>query len=507
MTGARREAPWRPVRRSLALSVALALAACSMGPDYVRPSAPVAEHFKEASPAGAPSADSALWKPVEPASGAPAPNSPPWWEIYGDAQLNALEVQVAAANQNVAAAAARYQAARATIAQARSALFPTLALDSAFTQTHASRKVLYKSSAGVTVPDYLLGAQVSWEPDLWGRLSRTVESAQAGAQASAADLQGAVLSMQAELASDYFQLRGIKQERELLDQTVRSYQQAADLTHQRYLGGVAPEADWAQAEAQLRAAQAQALDLDVTRSQLEHAIALLVGQSPSSFTPEAPALGRPDDPAPAAALAAVPLGVPSMLLQRRPDIAAAERRVAAANARVGVAIAAFFPDLMLTLTGGVESTNFSPWLTAPSRYWSLGPQLAGTILDFGGRAATRDQARANYDESVANYRETVLGAFQQVEDNLAALRILDAEAQAQQAAVQAAQRALLLANNRYENGASTYLDVVVAQTTALSDERAAVALARRRLGASVGLIKALGGGWNAGQLAAPGNAK
>jgi NodT family efflux transporter outer membrane factor (OMF) lipoprotein len=489
----------RLANSALGLGAAFALAACSVGPDYVRPSAAVAPNYKEAPPASAPGPGDVRWTPARP--GTPAARQA-WWQVYGDAQLDALEVQVAPANQNVAAAAARYRSARALIAQYRSALFPTVSLGAAFNQTRISQNVLYKSSAGVTVPDYVLGAQVSWEPDLWGRISRSVEGAEAAAQASAADLQGALLSMQAELATDYFQLRGIKQEEQLLTSTVQTYQQAVDLTRDRYQGGVAPESDLTQAEAQLRETQAQALDVGVTRAQLEHAIAILIGQSPSTFTPQAGPLGQANDPAPSAALAAVPLSVPSLLLERRPDIAAAERRVSAANARVGVATAAFFPNLMLTLTGGLESTNFGPWLAAPSRYWSLGPQLAGTILDFGGRAATRDQARASYDESVAIYRETVLTAFQQVEDNLAALRILETEAQTQQAAVTAAERSLSLVTNRYENGAITYLNVVVAQTTALSDERAAVAIARRRLTASVGLVEALGGGWSVAQLEA-----
>ena len=483
--------------RAITLSAALALAACSMGPDYVRPTAPVAAAYKEALPSPATSADTSNWQPAQPGTAA----AQRWWEVYGDPQLNALEVQVATANQNVAAAAARYRSAQATIAQFRSALFPTLSLDSGFTQTHASQNVLFKSSAGVTLPDYLVGAEVSWEPDLWGRISRSIEGAEASAQASAADLQGALLSMQAELATDYFQLRGIKQEQQLLVSTVQAYQRALTLTQNRYNGGVAPESDLTQAEAQLQETQAQLLDLGVIHDQLEHAIAILIGQSPSTFTPTAPPLGQ-DDPAPSAALLAVPLGVPSTLLERRPDIAAAERRVSAANAQVGVATAAFFPNLFITLTGGLESTNFGPFLTAPSRYWSLGPQLAGTILDFGGRAATRNQARAGYDESVADYRETVLGAFQQVEDNLAALRILEAETKAQQAAVVASERSLSLLSNRYENGAITYLNVVIAQTTALSDERAVVSLQRRRLAASVGLIKALGGGWNVAELEA-----
>jgi NodT family efflux transporter outer membrane factor (OMF) lipoprotein len=323
-------------------------------------------------------------------------------------------------------------------------------------------------------------------------VSRSVEGAQAEAQASAADTQAVLLSMQAELATDYFELRGLDQERQLLDDTIKAYREALDLTQHRYTGGIATDADVAQAQTQLKTTQAQALDLGVQRAQLEHAIAILIGQTPSTFS------------LPVAPLAAVPVvaqtGVPSALLERRPDIASAERQVANMNAQIGVATAAFFPNLILSVTGGLEATNYSQWLLAPSRLWSLGPTLATTLLDFGGRASVKEQARAHYDESVAQYRQTVLNAFGQVEDNLAALRVLEQEAAAQDDAVAAAQRALAVVSDRYKNGAITYLDVVVAQTTALTNERNAVSIARRRMAASVALVKALGGGWEVSDL-------
>ncbi|SFJ87675.1 efflux transporter, outer membrane factor (OMF) lipoprotein, NodT family [Paraburkholderia megapolitana] len=464
-----------------ALIVAGVLGGCAVGPDYVRPTATTAATYKELEGSG--------WQPAQPADttlrGA-------WWEIYGDPALNALEQQAGSANQNVQAAQARFRAARAAVAQFRSNFFPVVGAGGDFSRTRTSDNVMYKSTAGYTINDYVVQGDASWEPDLWGRVSRSVEGAKANAQASAADVQSALLSMQAELATDYFELRGIDSERRLLDDTIKAYREALDLTQHRLAGGIATDADVAQAQTQLQTTEAQAIDLDVQRAQLEHAIAILTGQSPSTFA------------LPVAPLAAVPVvaptGVPSALLERRPDIASAERHIVDMNAQIGVATAAFFPNLILSVTGGLEATNYSQWLMAPARFWSLGPSLAGTLLDFGGRAAVKAQAEAHYDESVAQYRQTVLTAFGQVEDNLAALRVLEQEARAQDQAVAAAERALAIVSDRYKNGAITYLDVVVAQTTALTNERQAVSIARRRMAASVALIKALGGGWDASQL-------
>ncbi len=474
-----------PLRRAmLGVALSAALAGCKVGPDYVRPQIGVAATYKELEGTG--------WTSAQPADTAPRGA---WWSIYGDAQLDALEAQVEQANQNVQAAQAHFRAARANIAQQRSTFFPTVTAGVGFTRTRTSQNIEFKSTAGRTINDYLAGLDATWEPDVWGRVARGVESAQANAQASAADMQAVLLSMQAELATDYFELRGLDRERQLLEDTLAAYRESLALTQHRYDGGIATDADVGQAQTQLQTTEAQAIDLGVQRAQLEHAIAILTGQSPSTFA--LPVL--PGAPLSAQALAAPP-GVPSTLLERRPDIAAAERRVAAANAQVGVAQAAFFPSLMLAVTGGLEATNYSQWLVAPARFWSLGPALAGTLLDFGGRAAVRDAARAQYDENVARYRETVLDAFGQVEDNLAALRVLEQEAVAQDRAVDAAKRTLAIVENRYKSGAITYLDVVAAQTTALTNERQSVSIARRRLAASVALVKALGGGWSTAAL-------
>ena len=466
---------------AFALALAGTLSACTVGPDYVKPPTITAATYKELEGTG--------WKPAQPAD---AHTRGAWWNIYADPSLDALEQQVASANQNVQAAEARFRSARATVAQYRSNFFPLVTANGAYSRARSSENVLHKSTAGLTLNDYLVQADASWEPDLWGRVSHSVEGAKAEAQASAADAQAVLLSMQAELATDYFELRGLDQERQLLDDTIKAYQEALDLTQHRYAGGIATDADVAQAQTQLKTTQAQALDLGVQRAQLEHAIAILIGQTPSTFSLAV------------APLTAVPVvahaGVPSALLERRPDIASAERQIANMNAQIGVATAAFFPNLILSVTGGLEATNYSQWLLAPSRLWSLGPTLAGTLLDFGGRASVKEQARAHYDESVAQYRQTVLNAFGQVEDNLAALRVLEQEAAAQEDAVAAAQRALAVVSDRYKNGAITYLDVVVAQTTALTNERDAVSIARRRMAASVALVKALGGGWDVSSL-------
>ena len=470
-------------RRSVAFALmgASLLAACTVGPDYKRPSATTAATYKELEGTG--------WKTAEPAD---AHIRSAWWGVYDDPALNALEQQVASANQNVQAAQARFRAARAQVEQFRSQFFPVVTANGGYSRARSSENVKFKSTAGKTLNDWIVGADATWEPDLWGRVSRSVEGARANAQASAADAQSVLLSMQAELATDYFELRGIDRERQLLDDTIAAYKEAVELTQNRYKGGIATDADVAQAQTQLRTTQAQAIDLGVQRAQLEHAIAILTGQTPSTFSlPVAPLVAVP---------VIAPVGVPSTLLERRPDIAAAERQMVDLNAQIGVATAAYFPNLILSVSGGLEATNFSDWLLAPARFWSLGPTLAGTLLDFGGRAAKKAEAQANYDEGIAQYRQTVLSAFGQVEDNIAALRVLEQEAQAQDDAVSAAQRSLAIVSNRYKNGAITYLDVVVAQTTALTNEREAVSIARRRMAASVALIKALGGGWDATSL-------
>jgi NodT family efflux transporter outer membrane factor (OMF) lipoprotein len=338
-----------------------------------------------------------------------------------------------------------------------------------------------------TFTEHSLPIDVSWELDVWGRIRRTVESSRATAQASAADLEAATLSARAELAQDYFQLRSLDGQKQLLDNTVVAFDRSLHLTNNRYRSGVASRADVLQAETQLKTTQAQAIDIGVQRAQLEHAIALLIGKAPADLTiPTAPLATQPPT---------IPAGVPAELLKRRPDVAAAERTVASANAQIGVAEAAYYPTLSIDSQGGFESSSASKWLSAMGRFWSAGFNLSQTLFDGGARKAQVEQARAVYDTDVAAYRQTVLAGFQEVEDNVAAQRILGTEAEAQAEAVQAAQQSLAVTMNQYQSGIVSYLNVVVAQTTALGNERTAVDILGRRLTASVLLIKALGGGW------------
>jgi NodT family efflux transporter outer membrane factor (OMF) lipoprotein len=471
---------------------------CAVGPDYVRPTVITPDAYKEVDG----------WKVAQPKDdvirGA-------WWEIFGDPQLNALEAQVSLSNQNLAVAEATYRQARALVREARASYFPTVTLgigytrfrDSATPGTSSAGRSSGGGSSGAGASsgggassgprsDFQLGLDFSWELDLWGRIRRTVESNQASAQASAGDLEGARLSFQAELAQDYFQLRTLDAQKQLLDATVATFEQSLELTKNQYASGVASQADVVQAETQLKTTQAQAIDVGVQRAQVEHAIALLIGKPASNFSlPAAPLTTIPPP---------MPIGVPSELLERRPDIAAAERRVAAANAEIGVALAAFYPTLTLSATSGFESSSLSQWLTAPSRFWSVGPSISETVFDGGLRRAQTDFARAGYDASVGTYRQTVLTAFQAVEDNLAALRILEQEAQVQDEAVTDAQTSVTLTTNQYKAGTVSYLNVITAQTIALTNEMTAVQLRGRRMSAAVLLIQALGGGWNAANL-------
>jgi NodT family efflux transporter outer membrane factor (OMF) lipoprotein len=469
---------------------ALLLSACAIGPKYVRPDADVPIAYKEsaavASPAGTmPQAPPAPgWITAQPGDAAPRGS---WWMIFGDARLNALEDRVDASNQNLQVALAQLRQARATVEIAHASFFPTVTTGAAADQSLTSANIRYHGAAGHTLPDYALPVSASWEPDLWDRIGHSVDSAQANAQASLGDLESLRLGLHAELATDYFNLRGLDAEKDLLDQTIVAYQQALDLTNNRFQGGIASQSDVAQAQTQLEMTQAQEIDLGVLRAQYEHAIASLVGQPASSFSIPARQAQWSAPP--------IPPGLPSGLLQRRPDIAAAERRVAAANAQIGVAQAAFFPDLTLSGSAGLEASKFASLLSGPSLFWAIGPQLVGTLFDGGRRRATVDQARAHYDAGVAAYRQTVLGAFQEVEDNLAALRILQQEAAKEGDATRSAETSLQLAMNRYQTGIVSYLEVVAAQGTALSNERAQVDIARRQTVAGVQLVKALGGGW------------
>jgi NodT family efflux transporter outer membrane factor (OMF) lipoprotein len=463
-------------RLLLAASVAVLMTGCAVGPDYVRPDVSTPANYKELEG----------WKAAQPRDDVVRGE---WWRLYGDPVLDDLEAQVASANQNLAQAQAQYRAARALVESSRASYFPTL---------DANASSVSSNRTGAIRNTHTLTLDAAWEADLWGRVRRTVESSRASAEASAADAEAAKLSAQAELAVNYFQLRALDAQRQLLDDTVAAYEKSLQLTRNRYASGVVAKVDVVQAEAQLRTTQAQAVDTDEQRAQLEHAIALLVGKSPAQLSlPRVPL--KAETPV-------VPVGLPSQLLERRPDVAAAERRVAAANAQIGVAKAAYFPDLTLSASGGYVSSSFAQWLTVPNRVWSIGPALAATIFDAGRRRALTDQAVANYDAEVAAYRQTVLNAFREVEDYLVALRVLEQEAEVQAQALQAARQSVQLTTNQYQAGIVNYLSVVTVQASALASERTAVDLLSRRLVASVLLVKALGGGWSQESAAQSGTA-
>ncbi|WP_269511389.1 efflux transporter outer membrane subunit [Burkholderia sp. IMCC1007] len=472
-------------RRAAALGAAAALAAltaCSTLPPYSPPAVAVPAHY-----AGAPAAPAAQagWRAAMPADAAARGA---WWTVFGAPDLNALEARVDVSNQTVKKAVADLQQARAMVDYQHAGFLPTITAGVAQSRARVSQNRLGSSLAGKTTPDYQAGVAASWEPDVFGRVRDAVTGAQANAAASAADLQAVKLSVTAELATDYFALRSLDTQKQLLDDTVHAYADALTLLKQQLAAGAIDASAVAQAETQLESTRTQDTDIDASRAQLQHAIATLVGESASTFAlPRVQAFHVP----------AIPAGVPSQLLERRPDIAAAERRVAAANAQIGEARAAFFPDLVLSASAGLESSFFAPWLAAPSLFWSLGPQLAGTLFDGGRRSASLRGAHAQYDGAVADYRQTVLVAFQQVEDQLSAIDALASEAGSQQRATDAADLSLRLTTNRFNAGAVSYLDVVTAQTIALTNRRTADQIDARRIEAEVGLLKALGGGWQA----------
>ena len=460
--------------------LALALVGCAIGPDYLRPDAAVSDAYKEATG----------WKVAEPQDESNRGN---WWEIFGDPQLSALIESIDISNQNVRLAEAQFRQAQALAAQSRAALFPTLDANASITRSRSPTGLVGGTTAGRIINSRSVGLSSSWELDLWGGLRRALESSTAGAQASAADLAAARLSAQAELASDYFQLRVLDAQKQLLDDTATAFDKSLELTRNRYTAGVAAKVDVVQAETQLKSTQAQAIDTGVQRAQFEHAIAILIGKPPSEFSLASVPL--------AVTMPRVPLGLPSELLERRPDVAAAERRAAAANARIGVARAAYFPSLTLSGNTGFRSAAATDLFAASSRFWSIGPALAQSIFDAGLRRAQTEQAIAAYDATVAEYRQAVLAGFQEVEDNLAALRILGEEAEVQEGAVRAARESVLLTTNQYKAGIVSYINVVTVQTTQLSNERAAMGILGRRLVAAVTLVKALGGGWSAAEIA------
>lgn len=477
----------------LALSfVALSmLEGCTKGPKYVKPQVQVPASYKEIGPDSF--KETEQWRLASPSDNVIRGK---WWEMFGEPQLNALEEKVNISNQSIALADANFRSARALVKQSRSQYFPTVTTSPSIVNSRQSSRVTQLSGGSArAVTDYALPFDASWEPDLWGRIRNTVSASASQAQAVAADLENVRLSVQAELAFDYYQLRALDSQRQLLDSTVAAFQQALELTQVRYQTGIASDEDVAQAETQLKTTQAQATDLGIVRAQLEHAIAVLTGQPPATLSISMEPLK--------AIAPVIPPGLPSQLLERRPDIAAAERRVAEANAQIGVTKAAFFPALTLSGSAGFESTSFLNWFTLPARFWSVGPALAQTLFDKGNRKAVTEQALAIYDGTAASYRQTVLAAFQEVEDNLAALRILARELEQQNDAVASAQRTLSLSTERYKAGIDSYLNVITAQTTLLTNQRTVVTLQMQQMTASVQLVKALGGGWNVSQLPTP----
>ena len=466
------------------------LEGCAVGPKYVKPTVPATPTYKEEPPASFKESDQ--WQPAHPGDQTSHGN---WWEIFGDPELNTLEEQIAGSNQTLKVAEARFREARAAIRFNRAAQFPTISTapsasyvkSSDFSPNFPSK--VQQSSKG----DFVLPFDLSYELDLWGRVRRGVAAAREEAQATAADYETAKLSLEAELALDYFELRSADAQKQLLDDTAKAYTDNLQLTENRFKGGVAPKSDVAQAQTQLDTTRVQDTDVTVQRAQFEHAIAILIGKPPAEFSLVATAPLNHQPPS-------TPIGLPSELLQRRPDIAAAERRVAEANQQIGIARAAYFPTVTLAGTAGFSGTQGSNWFTWPSGFWAVGPALAQTLFDAGRRRATSESARANYDAAVATYRQTSLTAFQEVEDNVAALRILENESQQQEQAVASSKDSLQLFTNRYKGGVDTYLQVITAQTIELANERNAIDIQRRRLDASVLLIKALGGGWNVSNL-------
>jgi NodT family efflux transporter outer membrane factor (OMF) lipoprotein len=481
------------IRYAIATSslATLLLSGCMVGPKYVKPTVPLAPAYKEAPPSANASKEDPNWHPAQPADTVLRGD---WWTIFGDEELNKLEPKVAAENQNLKAAEARFRQARTLIQYNRSGLSPTIGISpfAGGVRDSANQPYFNAANANNGQADLQLPLDLNYEVDLWGRIRHGIHAAREEAQASAGDMQTALLSLQSELAIDYFEARSADAEEKLLLDTVKNYEDAYQITNNRFVGGVAPQSDVDQAKTQLEAARVQVNDVTLQRAQYEHAIAVLLGQPPATFTlSAAPLHARPP---------AIPIGLPSELLERRPDIASAERRVAEANDRIGIARAAYFPTLSLNGAVGYESTALTSLLSRSSFLWAVGPTLSQTLFDAGRRRSVTEQANAAYDETVANYRQTSLNAFQQVEDNLTALRVLQQEAEHQRQATQSAQSAEQIFNNRYVGGIDTYLQVVTAQTTALNNERNDIDIMRRQMDASVLLIKALGGGWSVANL-------
>jgi NodT family efflux transporter outer membrane factor (OMF) lipoprotein len=462
----------------------LLLSGCMVGPKYLKPAAPMAPNFKE----------DANWQQAQPAD---TKLRGDWWTMFADQQLNDLEPQVLLSNQSAKAAEARFREARSLIQYNRASLAPTISVAPSYGGLRESSNRPYFASANANTNgdgggDLQLPLEISYEVDLWGRIRRGISAAREEATASAGDYQSMLLSLQSELAMDYFEARAADAEEKLLNDTVKTYEEAYRITSNRFQGGVSPKSDVDQALTQLQSARVQASDVAVVRAQYEHAIAVLIGKPPASFSLSELPLNTQPPP--------VPVALPSQLLERRPDISAAERRMAEQNDRVGIATAAYYPTVSFSAAAGLEATTITNLVKSSSILWSAGPTVSETIFDYGRRKSVVTQAKATYDETVANYRQTTLTAFQQVEDNLAVLRVLHNEAEQQHRATEAAQSAVQIFNNRYVGGLDTYLQVVTAQTTALTNERNDIDIERRQMDASVLLIKALGGGWDTSQL-------
>jgi NodT family efflux transporter outer membrane factor (OMF) lipoprotein len=468
------------------LTLSLLLGGCAIGPDYQRPSLATPVQFKQIEG----------WTAAVPSD---VLERGTWWELYGDDELSDLVGRLNLSNQNLAASEAQYRQARALVRGARAAFYPSLSSSAGVsragqgggdsTLSTSDGFAVSGSNAASISKSYDLSLNAAWELDIWGKLRRSLESSRAGFAASAADLAALKLSLQAELVQTYLQLRVLDDQQRLLDATVAAYARSLRLSENQYNAGIVPKSDVSQALTQLRSTEAQAIDLKWQRAQLEHAIAVLIGVPPSELSITA----REQLPA----LPEIPVALPSQLLERRPDVAAAERRVIAANAEIGVAEAAWYPDLTLSATGGYRGSSFADWVSLPNRFWSLGPDLALSLFDAGARRAELERSEAAYDQTVAQYRQAVLDSFREVEDYLVQLRVLEQEAVLQQQALDAARESLRLIENQYRAGAVDFNSVVNVQATALSNERSNLTLLGSRLTASVQLIAALGGGWRA----------
>jgi NodT family efflux transporter outer membrane factor (OMF) lipoprotein len=466
------------------LALSLALSACAIGPDYQRPQLQTPAQFKQIEG----------WTQAKPGD---VLERGSWWQLYGDSELNALVERLNVSNQNLAASEAQYRQARALVRGARAAFYPSLSSSAGVTRagqgggdstlSTADGISVSGSNAASISKSYDLSLNAAWELDIWGKLRRSLESSRAGFEASAADLAALKLSLQSELVQNYLQLRVLDDQQRLLDATVAAYARSLKLTENQYNAGIVPKSDVSQALTQLKSTQAQAIDLQWQRAQLEHAIAVLIGVPPSELSIAV----REQLPA----LPEIPVALPSQLLERRPDVAAAERRVMAANAEIGVAEAAWYPDLSISASGGYRGSSFADWIDLPNRFWSLGPQLALTLFDGGARSAELQRSEAAYDQTVAQYRQAVLDSFREVEDYLVQLRVLEQESVIQQQALDAARESLRLIENQYKAGTVDFNSVVNVQATALSNERSSLSLLGSRLTASVQLIAALGGGW------------